>query len=128
MSAASQNVLDDQVVDVSTKSYISKAAGILSVVFAFTAPIAGIVMGVVGILTHNRQNGQRNSMAIFGLVMSIIMTIVIVVGSIMLAMTFMRNLDSLTETCQERGPGRHRISTFTSVTCGNDGRILDIDF
>jgi hypothetical protein len=110
-----------------TRSIVPRLAGILSIIFAFTAPLAGIVMGAIGIFTNDKKMG-KNTPAIVGLVMSVTTTIMIVVISVMLLATFAQNIDSLTETCQEQGPGRHRIGSFVSVTCGNDGRIIDVDF
>lgn len=128
MSKSSVNAAEGAVTEVTGKDQVAKVTGILSIIFAFTAPIAGVVLGVIGIVTHGGKDGKRNTAAIFGLVMSLIVMIVVTIGTIILAVTFMQNIDSLTETCEERGPGRHRIGTFTSVTCGRDGRILDVDF
>ena len=127
MAKTDPSAVESEATEVSSRAYIAKVTGILSIIFAFTAPVAGVVLGVIGILTHGRKDGTRNTPAIFGLVLSLLVMVITTIVMIALAMTFIQNIDSLTETCQEQGAGRHRIGTFTSVTCGNDGRILDVD-
>lgn len=104
---------------------VPKFAGVLSVVFAFLAPLAGLILGIVGIVTN--KSGSKNKPAIVGLVLSVVMLVVSIVLTFVVLSAFLRNIDSLSETCVEKGAGRHRIGTFVSVTCDANNRIVDVD-
>lgn len=104
---------------------LPKIAGVLSLIFAFTAPIAGIITGIIGIVTN--KSTAKNNLAVAGTVISVITLVLYTVIIFSIGTTFFRNIDSLSETCSEKGPGRHRIGTFVSVTCGSDGRVIDVD-
>ena len=104
---------------------VSKFAGILSVVFAFLAPLGGLILGIVGIITN--KSSSKNKPAIVGLVLSVIMLVVSIIVTFVILSAFLRNIDALSETCVEKGAGRHRIGTFVSVTCDANNRIIDVD-
>ena len=68
--------------DFSDASYI---LGILSVVFAFFQPIAGFVLGIVGLIHSGKQktqlSGRAKILSIIGIVLSIVMFAVAVVST-----------------------------------------------
>jgi len=61
-------------IDLATVSYV---LGILSIIFAFVSPVAGLVLGVIG-LTQSKKHGvaRAKKLNTIGIILSIILLIV----------------------------------------------------
>ena len=57
-------------IDVASVSYV---LGILSIVFAFFSPVAGLVLGIIGLVQSNRHKASRSrKLNIIGIILSAI--------------------------------------------------------
>ncbi|MEO8528097.1 MAG: hypothetical protein ABI435_03370 [Pseudolysinimonas sp.] len=89
----------------------SKGLSIAGVVFAFLIPLLGLILSIVA-LVQSRGVGQKNGLAVAGIIISIVWPIVI--GIIVVALSFA----GLAAACGQYGPGVHVLDNGTTLTCG----------
>lgn len=64
-------------IDIASVSYV---LGILSIVFAFFSPVAGLIFGIIGLTQANRNKVARaRKLSLIGLVLSIIFLILSII-------------------------------------------------
>lgn len=64
-------------IDLTSVSYM---LGILSIVFAFFQPVAGLILGIIGLVQANKLKAQRaKRLNIVGIILSIIFLIISIV-------------------------------------------------
>ena len=90
-----------------------KGLGIAGFVLAFFGPLSlvGVILSIVG-LVKSRRAGQKNGLALAGIILSAIVLVVstvIIVGAVL---AFLH----LAQTCQELGDGVHEVNGIT-YTC-----------
>jgi MFS family permease len=93
--------------------------GLMSLIFAFAFPIAGLVLGAIA-LNMSRRDGYKNSLAlagfVLGLVFTILSTILIVIAAIVGIVFGATVFGGLFQVCQQLGPGVHDYNGAT-YTC-----------
>ncbi|MCU1580220.1 MAG: hypothetical protein JWP19_2424 [Rhodoglobus sp.] len=89
--------------------------GLMSLIFAFAFPIAGLVIGAIA-LNLARRDGYRNSLALAGFVLGLVFTILIVIAAIVGIVLGATVFGNLFQTCQQLGPGVHDYNGVT-YTC-----------
>ena len=67
-------------IDLGSVSYV---LGILSIVFAFMSPFAGLIFGIVGVVQSNRAKSKRSKrLNIIGIILSVIFIILSIIAII----------------------------------------------
>ena len=67
-------------IDLRTVTYV---IGILSIVFAFVNPIAGLILGIIGIVQSKKQNFPKaKKLNTIGVVISVIFIVILIIVSI----------------------------------------------
>jgi len=67
-------------IDLASVSYV---LGILSIVFAFVSPLAGLVLGIIGLVQSNKYKlGRSKKLNIIGIILSIIFIIISIIAII----------------------------------------------
>jgi len=87
-----------------------KGLSIAGVVFAFLIPLLGLILSIVA-LVQSRGAGQKNGLAIAGIIISIVWPIVLGILFAVLGGA------ALFGACAEYGPGEHLVNGVT-LTCG----------
>jgi Ca2+/H+ antiporter len=88
-----------------------KNMGVAGLVLAFFMPIIGLIVSIIG-LKKSKAANQSNGLALAGIIVSIINTILIVIGIIALTLATV----AAVEKCQELGSGTHVVDGVT-YTC-----------
>ena len=89
--------------------------GLMSLIFAFAFPIAGLVIGAIA-LNLARRGGFKDSLALVGFVLGLVFTILIVVGVIVAIVLGATVFGNLFQVCQQLGEGTHQYNGVT-YTC-----------
>lgn len=70
-------------IDIKSVSYV---LGIMSIVFAFFTPTAGLVFGIIGLIQAKKQKAERaKKLNIIGIVLSVIFVVITLIAAILLA-------------------------------------------
>jgi hypothetical protein len=89
--------------------------GLMSLIFAFAFPIAGLVIGAIA-LNLARRAGHKDSLALVGFVLGLVFTILIVVGVIVAIVLGFTVYGNIFQVCQQLGQGTHQYNGVT-YTC-----------
>jgi hypothetical protein len=89
--------------------------GLLALIFAFTIPIVGAVMGGIAV-AQARAGGYRNPLGMAGLILGIIFTVLIIVLVVVAIVLGINLFSGVIDTCQQLGPGTHQQDGIT-YTC-----------
>jgi hypothetical protein len=89
--------------------------GLMSLIFAFAFPIAGLVIGAIA-LNLARRGGFKDSLALVGFVLGLVFTILIVVGVIVAIVLGFTVYGNIFQVCQQLGEGTHQYNGVT-YTC-----------
>ena len=90
----------------------ARLMGILALVMAFVFPLAGIVLGAIGVSMAKR-TGSTNSIAKVGLVLSIVFTAIIVIVTVLVIVFSVGLFSEVFRVCQELGDGTHNYNGVT---------------
>lgn len=85
-----------------TMGIVGLVLGIVGFVVAFLAPIAGIIVSIIG-LNRSRAAGQKNGLAVAGIIVSVIaliVNIIAVVVLVSLAATFGTTAAEILQQCE----------------------------
>lgn len=86
--------------------------GIMALIFAFAIPPGGIIIGAIA-LSEARHGGYRNPLALWGFILGIVFSVLIVL-MVVAGIVFGVGLFSwLIDTCQQLGPGTHNEGGIT---------------
>ena len=89
--------------------------GLMSLIFAFAFPVAGLVIGAIA-LNLARRDGYKNSLALAGFVLGLVFTILLVVAAIVGIVLGATVFGNLFQVCQQLGQGTHQYNGVT-YTC-----------
>ncbi|GAA1971201.1 hypothetical protein GCM10009718_03500 [Isoptericola halotolerans] len=91
-----------------------KTLGIVGLVLGFLGPLSlvGLILSIVG-LRKSKKVGQPNGIAIAGIIVSSLVLIGVIIGSIALGL----GLAHVVEVCNDLGPGTH-VQNGVTYTCG----------
>jgi hypothetical protein len=119
----SQQPVAPQPSPVSSNDDPGRTLGILSLIFAFILPIIGIIVGIVG-LRKSKAAGYKNNVALAGLIISFITTVLILVTMAIAVPTAINAIQEMNRKCSELGPGTHQVGN-TTYTCGDTSTLDD---
>ncbi|WP_407318422.1 DUF4190 domain-containing protein [Isoptericola halotolerans] len=91
-----------------------KTMGIVGLVLGFLGPLSlvGLILSIVG-LRKSKKVGQSNGVAVAGIIVSSLMLVGVIIGSIALGL----GVAHVLEVCNDLGPGTH-IENGVTYTCG----------
>ena len=95
-----------------TKDPTARLMGILALVMAFVFPLAGIVLGAIGVSMAKR-TGSTNSIAKVGLVLSIVFTVIIAVVAIVIVVVSANLITEVVRVCEQYGEGTYDGVVYT---------------
>lgn len=87
-------------------------AAVTGMILAFFIPIAGVIFSLLGI-QKSKKAGQKNRLAVAGLVISLVIT----VGSLVLVGLGIVTLTNVSQKCSELGAGTHYLDSTTKIQC-----------
>jgi hypothetical protein len=90
-----------------------RTLGIVGLVLAFVASIAGIIVSAIA-LRESRRAGYPNGFAIAGLILSIVFSVVGLIIAILLVFGIIAAL----QQCATLGPGVHQLGNGVTFNCG----------
>jgi hypothetical protein len=90
-----------------------RTLGIIGLVLAFVASIAGIIVSAIA-LRESRRAGYSNGFAIAGLILSIVFSVVGLIIAIFVVFGIIATL----QQCAALGPGVHQLGNGLTFTCG----------
>lgn len=88
-----------------------RTLGIVGLILAFVAAAVGMIISIVA-FRKSKAAGYKNNLALAGIIVGAVITLVYVVGGIALGVA----ASSVLKECQQLGPGVHQING-TAVTC-----------
>lgn len=95
-----------------TSDFPGKTLGIVGLVLAFIVSLAGIVVSAIA-LRESRAAGYKNPIAEAGLIVSVILTVLGVVGAIISIVVTV----ALWQSCGYMGNGVHMMQNGASLDC-----------
>ena len=89
-----------------------KTLGLIGLILAFLVSLVGLIISVVA-YRKSKAAGHKNTMALVGIIVGAVITLVYVVGGIIGGVA----LAKVAQQCGELGPGVHQ-QNGTTYTCG----------
>lgn len=90
-----------------------RTLGIVGLILAFLAALVGMIISIVA-FRKSKAAGYKNNLALAGIIVGAVITLVYVVGGIALGVA----ASAVVKQCQDLGPGVHQVNGAT-VTCGS---------
>ena len=90
-----------------------KTLGVVSLVTAiFGLALVGLITGIIG-LKRSKKAGFKNPMALAGIIISIVFTILFVAIFALASSSLFKAASNLSQKCKELGPGTHYVDGAT---------------
>lgn len=95
---------------------VGSVIGLFALIFAFVFPLAGAIIGGIA-LGQARKGGYRNPLALWGMILGIVFTVVIIAVVVIVSVFTANLLTEVIDVCQELGSGTHEYNGIT-YECG----------